>query len=67
MRRSLTYMLVFLVVLVLMGAPAHAGGIVDFGDGFQALTPFFLVNAILTAIVSTLFMQGCTALGGVAT
>ncbi len=61
MRRWQTYVLVFLLVMVLVGAPVQAGGIVDFGSGFEALTPFFIVNAILTAITSVLFVQGCTA------
>ena len=61
MRRWYTYTLVLLLVLALIGTPAYAGGIVDFGGGFEALTPFFVANAVLTAIISTLFMQGCNA------
>ncbi len=59
MRRWLTVVMMMLVVLALLGTPALAGGLLDVEGGLQALTPFFIYNALWTALVSNLLATGC--------
>jgi hypothetical protein len=64
MRRWRFGVLVLLLVVLVLGAPVQAGGVIDFQDGFQALAPFLIVNAILTGFVSSLFINGCAPPAG---
>lgn len=59
MRRWLTIVMMVLVVLGLLGAPALAGGLLDVEGGLQALTPFFIYNALWTALVGEILSTGC--------
>ncbi len=52
--------LTLLLVMLVVGAPVQAGSTLDFGGGIQALAPFFIINAILTGIASTLIINGCS-------
>ena len=61
MRRWRFYLLALLLVVLVLGAPVQAGGTLDFGEGIQALAPFFIINAILTGIATSFFLTGCGA------
>ena len=68
MRKWRFYVFTLLMVVLVLGAvvpeQVQAGSTLDFGGGIQALGPFFLINAIITGIVSSIFINGCVPPGG---
>ncbi len=60
MRSWRILVLVVLIAAVLLAVPAaQAGGLLDTRGAVRALGPIVIINALVTALVSTLFMQGC--------
>ncbi len=60
MRSWRILVLVVLIAAVLLAVPAvQAGGLLDTRGAVEALGPIVIINALVTALVSTLFMRGC--------